>query len=90
MGARGGPPFRASVLAEAPLARLLIPFDQEWWESACFELGWTRHGGSGLGRSYTELLGMPLPHIVRDFDRVRDRLKREGDAIAAAYKKKPT
>jgi len=33
---------------------------------------------------------MPLPHIVRDFDRVRDRLKREGDAIAAAYKKKPT
>ena len=83
MGAGSGPPFRASVCS----TRDLIPYSLEWWETACFELGWMQHGGSGLGRSYAEMLSMPLPHIVRDVERVKARRKSEAENLRRAYKR---
>ena len=56
----------------------------DWWERACFELAWMQHGGSGLHRSYIELLAMPLDHIQRDLTRVFKRREDEAHAIREA------
>lgn len=57
----------------------------DWWERACFELGWRQHGGSGLGRTYTELLSMPIDHIQRDLVRQADRRDAEARAVREAH-----
>lgn len=56
----------------------------EWWEDACFHLRWTQHGGSGLGRSYQELLEMPADQIIRDLDRVTKQRQWEIDELKKA------
>ena len=58
---------------------------QDWAERAFFELGWRQHGGSGLGRSYTELLAMPLDWIQRDLMRVCARREDEARMIREAH-----
>lgn len=60
-------------------------FTVDWWERLCFEMSWTRHGGSGLSRSYADLLAMPIDHLIRDIDRVHDRLKGEVAAMEKAH-----
>lgn len=57
---------------------------EEWWESAAFHLSYTGHGGSGLGRSITELYAMNADHILRDLDRLEEYRSREADAIRSA------
>ena len=58
-----------------------------WWEEASFYLGWKQHGGSGLGRTETELLAMPLDRIEREINRVTERRREEAEALRAAYAK---
>jgi hypothetical protein len=53
----------------------------EWWEAACFELCWHQHGGSGLGRTYQDLLAMPVDMIQRDLQRQDRRRSAEADAM---------
>lgn len=60
----------------------------DWWERACFELGWFQHGGSGLGRSYTEMLAMPVDMIQRELIRVNERREEEARLIREARSKK--
>ncbi len=56
----------------------------DWWERACFELGWRQHGGGGLGRGYAELLLMPVDQIQRDLVRVGERRESEARMIREA------
>jgi hypothetical protein len=58
--------------------------NEEWWESASFHLSYTAHGGSGLGRTYTELLDMNADHIMRDLERLEEQREREAAAIRGA------
>lgn len=60
----------------------------EWWERACFDLGWRQHGGSGLGRSYGDLIEMPLAHLIRDVERVSKRREDEAREIREARRRK--
>lgn len=54
------------------------------WERIAFHLRYRAHGGSGLGRSYTELLDMNLDHILRDLDRLSAQREAEAAAIRGA------
>lgn len=55
-----------------------------WWESTAFHLSYHAHGGSGLGRTYTELLDMNADHIMRDLDRLEQQREAEATAIRNA------
>lgn len=56
----------------------------DWWESAAFHLRYRAHGGSGLGRSYSELLDMNADHVLRDLTRLEEQRDREATAIRNA------
>jgi hypothetical protein len=77
----------AAAVADSTAATIRGVFPDltlDWWERAAFELGWRQHGGSGLGRTLTELLQMPIDQIQRDLVRQSERRAAEAEAIRSA------
>jgi len=58
----------------------------DWWEDVAFYLACRQHGGSGLGRSRTELLKMPLDQINRDVKRLNEQRRAEARAMQPKQK----
>jgi hypothetical protein len=62
--------------------------DEEDLRHAIFDVCWTQHGGSGLGFTYQDVMGMTLDELGWYRNAVAEERKREQAAIRNARRKR--
>jgi hypothetical protein len=72
---------------EVALSALWPRYDRDTVEAVIFDLGYTQHGGSGLGWSRIDVLEMEWELALKALERLRAAREREAEALRAAHRK---